>query len=750
MDSEWHGPWNEADPMRFLIAAFAFALVACEGPAGPQGATGATGDSGSAGETGSQGSNGSDATGPWLTRAPIQIAITDLAFANSAATVSFTLTDDKGVPLDVNGRLTDGTIATSFVLAQLGVEDDGSPAQYTAYTTKQVTSGSNVATQVMPESSGTLKTVDVTAGTYTYTFQAPLTGFAAARTQTVAALAVRTPSSGGEAIGNATFSIVPAGGVPAVREEVQDGTCNNCHRGLEMHGNRWTSTAQCILCHQPQASDPVTGNTLDFKVMVHRIHQGNALPSVIAGTPYQIAGYMGVMSDFSTVGFPETAPVSTAGSSGIVASGTQRCTACHAGALGDRWKTEPAREACTSCHDNISFSQPVPTGKVLHGGGTQPDNAPCGVCHAPTGSIAGVTDVHFIGLLSANRPTVELAIQTITNTGPGQTPTLTFTASVNGAPANLVSTPLTSLTATIAGPNTDITSEWQARIQGTGAVGTLTLVDAATGLHSYAFPASAAIPPAATGSYTVGLEGFTQPVSTGPRYAAINPVLAFAVTDSAAQPRRQIVALASCNKCHNQLSAHGGSRTNPNYCVLCHSPGGYDSAGAPRFQGTSNVVAEALDFRHMLHKVHAGEQLSQSYGMGGFPLPSTTNPAGTHVDFSDIRYPAPLTSCAACHTSTNWTLPLANSTAYAPTVTGYMSCDPAGGSNAAAYCASPYWTVTSTTQQPVTTSACTSCHDAPYTLAHAQLNTTPVGVEACATCHGSGMAYDVQAFHGTP
>lgn len=736
--------------MRHVLIALV-TVCACEGPAGPPGPAGATGDAGPPGETGGSGADGSDGTGPWLTRSAIRVQVTDLAFANNTATVSFALKDDHDVPLDVTGRLTDGTIATSFVLAQLVPETDASPGQYTAYTTRQVTSGTTTATQVQAESNGTLKAVDVTAGTYTYTFAAPTTGLVPTRTQTVAALAVRTPSNGGPiAIGNTTFSVVPMGGTPAVREEVQDTTCNNCHRGLSMHGKRWTSTAQCILCHQPQASDPVTGNTLDFKVMIHRIHQGDALPSVRAGTPYQIAGYMGAMSDFSTVGFPETAPVSTAGSSGIVASGTQRCTACHAGALGDRWKTLPSRAACTSCHDNISFSQPVPAGKVLHGGGTQPDDAPCSVCHAPTGSIAGVTDVHFIGLIAADRPTVELAIQSITNTAPGQAPTLSFTAIVNGAPANLLATPLTSLSATTAGPNTDFTTEWQARIQGTGAVGTLAVVDAATGLHSYTFPATAAIPPTATGSFTVGLEGYTQPTSTSPRYAAINPVLAFAVTDTAPQPRRQIVALASCNKCHNQLSAHGGSRTDPNYCVLCHNPAQYDSPGAPRFQTTTNVIAEALDFRHMLHKVHAGEQLSRPYGMGGFPLPSTTNPGGTHVDFSDIRYPAPLTSCAACHTSTTWTLPLASSPSYAPTTFGAMSCDPAGGSNASAYCASPYWTVTSTSQEPATTSVCTSCHDATYTLAHAQLNTTSLGVEACATCHGSGMAYDVAAFHGTP
>lgn len=722
--------------MRWTIITMVFA-VACEGPAGPQGPQGdpgSQGPQGPPGAAGDAGTPGEPGTGPWLTQPGVAVQVTGLAFADNAAKVIFTVTDGAGAPLDVSGRLTGGTVAMSFVLAQLAVRADGSPGQYTAYTTTQVTGAGATATQATTESTGTLDVVDVAKGVYAYTFATPLTGLDPTLPQTVSALAVRS-NAGGQVIANATFSARPDGGAVIAREEVTDATCNGCHKALAMHGGRWTRPAQCILCHQPQSSDPFTGNTLDFKVMIHKIHDGAGLPSVAAGTPFQIVGFQQSVNDFSTVVFPQS---------------IQRCAACHAGAQGDRWKTSPGKAACTSCHDNISFAQPVPAGMILHGGGVQPNDASCAVCHPATGGIVGIADKHLTGLLSPTATTVALAIQSITSTGPGQTPTMTFTAQVNGAPVDLTAQPLTSLTATVAGPNTDITTEWQARMQGSGAVGTLALIDATSGLHSYTFPASAAIPATATGSYTVGLEGYLQPTASDPRYAAVNPVLAFAVTDQAPQPRRSIVSRDNCNGCHYDLAAHGGMRKNPDYCVLCHNPASFDSAGAPRLQGTSNVVAEALDFRHMLHKVHAGDQLSQPYVLGGFPLPSATNPGGTPNDFGADRYPRPLTDCAACHTSKTWTLPMAASPAYAPTTSGLMSCAAAGGTTPAAFCANPFWTVTSTVQLAPQTSVCTSCHDAPFTLAHAQLNTTAAGAEACATCHGPGTAYDVAAFHGKP
>ncbi len=706
--------------MRLVIACLL--LAACEGPAGPPGAPATPGDA-----TLGDASNIDAILAPWATQPGIAVAITALAFTGSVATVSFTLSDGAGTAVDPAGVLSDGVVALGFVLAQLAQNADGSAAQYTAYTTTIQTSPitGTSATQGATESSGVLHAVDVAQGTYRYDFAAALTGLDPTLTQTVAASAVR-----GANFARDTFSARPDGGEIAVREVVTSAPCESCHRALDGHGGRWTKTTQCVLCHQPQSSDPDTGNTVDFKVMIHEIHDGASLPSVIAGTPYQIIGHAQVVSDFSTVVFPQN---------------IARCTACHVGAEADHWQTAPSKAACTSCHDLTSFVQPTPAGMVLHGGGTQPDNAMCAVCHPSSGGLAGIADAHLTGLLSPTAPIVTLAILAMTNTAPGQLPVITFQALVDGVPRDLIAQPLTALTATIAGPTTDYATEWAVKIL---PAGTLAVVDASQEIFSYAF--ATPIPATATGSYTVGLEGYLQPTPADARYAAVNPTFTFGVTDAVPRPRRAVVSRAECNGCHFDLSAHGGARKSPEYCVLCHNTTLYDAAGAPQFEGSSNVLAEALDFRHFIHKIHAGDQLTEPFVIGGFPLPTVANPAGTQNDFGAIRYPRDLVDCAACHTSKNWTLPMTASIAYAPSTSALMTCTEPAAADTNNFCNPPFWVVAQTTLIGAQASVCTSCHDTPDIAAHAQLNTTPAGLEACAACHGPGTTYDVGVLHGLP
>lgn len=267
--------------MRRIFALLAGACVgACEGPAGPAGPPGDPGADDTPGDGGLPGDPANPA--PWLTQSGVDIKVTKLAFTDGTAIVSFALSDGNGAALDATGKLTDGKVAVSFVLAQLASNLDGSPGPYTSYTTHIQNSPitAHSVLQAAAESTGTLRVVDVAVGTYTYEVAAPLTGLSATQTQTVGALALRTSGSA-QAIARDTFSSRPDGGAIVAREVVTDAACNACHRTLDGHGGRWTKPSQCVLCHQPQSSDPDTGNTVDFKVMVHKIHRGKSLPSVV-------------------------------------------------------------------------------------------------------------------------------------------------------------------------------------------------------------------------------------------------------------------------------------------------------------------------------------------------------------------------------------------------------------------------------------------------------------------------------------
>jgi OmcA/MtrC family decaheme c-type cytochrome len=723
--------------MRIAALVSLLVVAACEGPAGPAGAPGADGSPGSPGTPGTPGSPGDPGPAPWLTGPGVRVEITSATVAATGASVAFKLTDVLGVPLDRSGRLTTGKVNVAVVLAQLAEQPDGSPAQYTAYTTNAEHQAATEAVEA------NFTAVNLGAGTYTYKLAAPTTGFDPARTQSVLVVVDRTVD-GIRTFDRQTFSVRPAGGPPNARQLVTDASCGSCHRTFALHGGRYASPTQCVLCHQPQSIDPQSGNTVDFPVMIHKIHRGEGLPSLAVNPDdhYKIIGFAGSVHDYATVAYPQR---------------IERCESCHAGAQADRWKTAVTKVACGSCHDTTVFTAAeVVAGKVLHRGGAQPSDASCAVCHGPASVVAPVQAKHYTGGLDPAATQVELAIQSITSTAPGQTPVLTFRVLVDGAPRDIVAAPLARLAATIAGPTTDIATWKQATIQGTGAAGTLTAVDAGNGVFAYSFPTNAAIPADATGSYEVGLEGFVQASASAPRFAAFNPVLAFAVTDAAARPRRQIVAVERCNACHDSLALHGGMRNNPDYCVFCHNTT-EANAGVARFEGGS-ALQEPLDFRIMIHKIHRGEQLTQDYAIGGDP-PTVANPAGAPAVYrrttsagavEGVRYPQSTRNCEACHASKNWTLPMTRSPAYAASTAIEMTCSEPAAADANAFCDAAFWNPTLTTRIPPQASVCTSCHDAPFTAAHAATNTTVAGVEACAACHGPGKVYDVARYHGLP
>ena len=716
---------------RYWVLVFSLFSIACEGPTGPAGPAGDPGDPGDPGTDGLPGMDGAPGTPgpsgpvPRFTDEGLDLELLEAAIAaDGTATVEFTVTDPEGRGLDVEGTYTEAAVAVQFVLAWLDDADgEEGPGQYTAYTTRDASGTVQAAT----DTGGTFEAIDLEAGRWRYTFGTTITVVDPTLTHTVAAYATRTIDDV-RAVDNDVLHFVPDGSdVTMTREVFTEASCESCHGELEAHGGSRRDPTLCITCHSAQTVDPDTGNTVDFRVMIHKIHMGHDLPSVQAGDPYQIIGFRDSVHDYSTVGFPQD---------------IRRCETCHQGTDAELWLTRPAKETCTSCHDRISFETPVPAGYTLHSGGTQPDDAMCAVCHPGSGSLAGIRESHMFPEIDPARPQLELELVSITDTAPGMQPTVRFRVRVDGAPRNIVASPVSTLRATIAGPNTDFETYWQATIQGGGASGMLALVDAATGEHTYTFPATAAIPADADGSYTVGLEGYMMHGTA--RIPAFAPVMPFAVTDSTAMARRIVVDSMLCNDCHADLSEHGGQRTNPNYCIMCHNPTNANDDRWSRLEGETTLV-ESVDFRVMIHKIHAGEDLTQEYVLGGFPAASETNPTGTVLPFGETRFPNRLDNCTACHVDGTYELPLADS--LIPSQLQERDCVEPVGDDADSFCDAPNWTLTRTIELQPTTAACTGCHDSTATMSHAQLMTTAMGEESCAVCHGPGSASDVAVVH---
>ena len=191
--------------------------------------------------------------------------------ADGAITVTYTVADPKGLPLDAVGITTPGTIPLSFVAAYI----PNGQQQYVAYTT---------VNQAGSDAGGT--TTKIADGQYQYVFRtkAP-SGFDASATHTIGIYGSRnlTEFNLGTNYASTTFNFVPNGSpVTDVRDVIKTESCNKCHDQLSAHGGSRRGIEMCVLCHTPETVDPDTGNTVDLKVMAHKIHMGEQLPSVQA------------------------------------------------------------------------------------------------------------------------------------------------------------------------------------------------------------------------------------------------------------------------------------------------------------------------------------------------------------------------------------------------------------------------------------------------------------------------------------
>jgi len=582
------------------------------------------------------------------------------------------------------------------------------------------------------------------------------------------------------------------------------------HTQLMLHGGARVETQYCVMCHNPSTTDPYSGNPLDFKQMIHKIHTGINLPSIqVAGPPpsqnttptlgqgYWIVGFRQSLNNFNDVHYPQS---------------TRNCaTSCHKQNLqgateAGNYASVPTIEACGACHDTTTFSGASPT----HKGGAV-TNAQCTTCHVNPALPLDANTVHVIpDEVAATK--FQYIINSITFTG-GPLPSPIFPVvnfavvdpTNNNKPYNILTDapfagidPGTGKPVCVGGgaarmaldvawETSDYTNwgsaaapaaaSWGQPISlnplaGTGcAGGSITPVQQADGswtlTSNKALPAppAANCPPAGTtacpavANVAVVLEGHPAVVTTGPgadRIPVTSTVAYGNVAGGKAVARRQVVDIAKCDVCHYRLELHGSNRNdNPQVCVACHNPASTDVSQRQSLTttpGTDGLWEQSINFRFLIHALHAGSDRAAAgvptmiYGFGG----------GVN-DFSDVVFPGQINDCAMCHNSGTY-YPVDATAVQATTFDTGLSKNPA----------TPAAPAPGSPGNPIATSAnmavCSACHVDDLTAQHmlqmggsttvlkdAEGRTIPgAAVETCALCHGPGALADLAVVHNIP
>jgi OmcA/MtrC family decaheme c-type cytochrome len=578
------------------------------------------------------------------------------------------------------------------------------------------------------------------------------------------------------------------------RAIVDTAACNQCHSDISHHGGKRHSTEYCVTCHNAGTPDPnpksVNSTSLDFAIMIHKIHQGGDLPSVtgtqLDGTPIPGATPGTIVingDDFTFVGFPQN---------------TGNCKVCHSltsGTGSDYWSTQASIEACTACHDRTSFGGATPPGFLLHKGGAVPDGS-CAPCH---GSAANapfpVTKVHPLLAPTATTQAAVLKITNVTGGAPGSKPVVTFSVTNpanNNAPMDVTTDPLWAnagrrLVIDIGWtlkPGEDWTNTGSGAIAGFGSIvagpapGQPTSFDVLAGLvatpatvvknadGTYTASLPTTIPADAVGSGVAVLEGH---LDNAPGATAIRTdTMFFAITDSSASSRRTVVDIDKCNKCHGMLQAHGANRNdNINACVVCHNTEATDvTQRKSGSKGIDNKSEQAIHFAAMIHGLHSGTNppFTQGlvvYGFTGSPLgagPEAPN------DFRDVQFPEgnSVGRCVVCHADSN----------------PYPSADigVVNGLTISTGGSPPNVDPGTYLRTTPVAGVCSSCHQSAQATAHmsqmgavgfATVGTSVIvapgltqdkidtaaqqggpGAETCTICHGKGALADPILFHG--
>jgi OmcA/MtrC family decaheme c-type cytochrome len=106
---------------------------------------------------------------------------------------------------------------------------------------------------------------------------------------------------------------------------------------------------------------------------------------------------------------------------------------------------------------------------------------------------------------------------------------------------------------------------------------------------------------------------------------------------------RDVVRDADCNKCHDTISFHGGSRVGTAICIMCHQP-----------QTMDPNTGNSLDFKVFIHSLHMGASLPTVVAGGKYQIYGHNG----YSDFSTVKFPStslyePLDCAGTCHNPKN-------------------------------------------------------------------------------------------------
>ncbi|WP_303903495.1 OmcA/MtrC family decaheme c-type cytochrome [Thiohalomonas denitrificans] len=700
------------------------------------------------GSDGSDGADGQPGPGTVTTAKALDVQVSSVEI-ESPPVVEFYIEDEYGMPFT---GLTAGDVR--FTIAQLKPGANGEPSAWQNYINKteeagSVGSGTEDKVQANYESATNGTFVNNGDGSYTYTFATDITNvtspvavpYEPSRTHRLAMQLEK-----GVPVTNVIYTWQPSTGTTSgitSREIVKTDSCNECHGKLAFHGGGRIDTRYCVTCHNPGSADANSGNTIDAKVLFHKLHMGANLPSVVAGGTYSIFGHRDSEHDYSDLHFPQD---------------VRNCTKCHDGADSDtpdadNWKNRPSAEACGSCHDDVEFD----TG-LNHTGGVA-DNSMCSGCHASSGSAGPVADSHVIPTHVARERFAYNITGASYDAGTGTvSANFTITDPANGdAPYDLTEADwaTSTLRLNIAWDSRDYTNTDSANgvskavqiaFLSSGALDpAYHSYDAGTGVHTVT---SDPLPLAAqaAGSGSVAIEGY--PKSDVDGVIVNTPITSaveyFAISDGSARARRQVVDNAKCLQCHETLSLHGNNRVNDTaICVTCHNPNNTDISVRPAgaVSGIDGKLEESIDFKRLVHAIHAT-------GFRENPVVFYGHRGSVH-DYSGLRFPGILGNCQTCHDGDSYALPLAGEVL--PSVIDTTDAGTASDSDFVDTDPANDLMITPTA------AVCSSCHDKAVAQAHMEYNgaqfnvdrVTAAGrIEVCETCHGPGRTADVAVMHG--